>query len=143
MNYNNSELLDKLSAGKDFAQYLTFNGWNITNLQVLPGSDYAVFEQRNKKLQYNCNDKGSTFQFFIKVPNLIGWHEQNFIHGPDLEADVLRFAFLCHSMQWINQEDANLTCKNATGTSLFTLVKERFGMKFEARQIANEMEIAA
>ncbi len=103
-NFNDAPELDNLNAGRDFADYLTANGWNI--IDVFATGKHAnqslKFEKDNVIIEYIITDKESSFKSSVKVPQLKGWHSQNYVTGPDLEGDITKFAFLCDALGWVN-----------------------------------------
>ncbi len=140
-NYNDSADLNNLNAGRDFADYLIANGYSVTTLFVNPKSptQWATFDNGRIKIDYLITDKESSFEVSTVIPRMSGWHKKDYVSGPDLEADVLKFSFLCHAMGWVKLEDANLICKNSTGESLFMKIKKQFNSQFEAKQEMNEV----
>lgn len=102
-NFNDSPELDNLNAGREFADYLTANGWNIIDLFVADSPNQSLkFEKDNVRIDYIITDKASTFITRVKVPQLKGWQDSSSVTGPDLEGDITKFAFLCDALGWVS-----------------------------------------
>src|SRR6478736_3940312 len=111
--------LPNLSAGSEWAEYLIMNGWQLTELEIGQTCDEATFIKGNEKIEYFCSDKnGSTFRHY-KLFLRNRWTEINTLNAVDLEADVTRFTFAMHALNIVNLKQANLTCKDQTGESIF------------------------
>ena len=130
---------DKLHAGREFADYLLCNGYSVDESFIGAKNQSISFVKGNKKLDYISGEDQTFITELIKVAPLKGWHKINHVSGPHIEGDVLKFAFLCHSLGWVDFNEANVACKDQTGESLFVKIKQQFNSKFEAKQEMNEV----
>ena len=104
-NFNNDTQLDKLHAGREFADYMVINGWNIIELYA-GDTSRITFLKGNKKIEYIADDNTSMFTTFIKPVELKGWYQLSHVSSGDLEADVLKFSFMAHALNWVDMKTA-------------------------------------